>query len=194
MALVLLVVTTPMGLAFQRTKPATLDQLTVSTGLPAGCSLATDKPVIGFNQRIQVDSNPWRGTDRRILTSIREVMYGSPRLPDGPPLSAAELSRFFVRLADGIEEGYVAAYQQRDSEDLEVRALTFSTGKPFPRRGNVARIDPRRAVWFQSGRTAIVLYGEESPCFGAIEAHLKSLNFVAIQSTRPGLVGPTSYG
>ncbi len=153
----------------------TLDTLTVIKGLPAGCSLATDKPVIGLNLPVQIDSNPWRGTDRSILASIREVMYGSPRLPDGPPLSAAELSRFLFRLSHGIDEGYVALYQQQGSEDLEVRALTFSKGEPFPRHGNMARIDSRRVVWLESGRTAIVLYGDESPCFSAIQSHLRSL-------------------
>lgn len=175
--IVLAVATAMTVFASQRTDAValTLNTLTVIKGLPAGCSLVTDKPAIGFNLPVRIDSNPWRGIDRSILASIREVMYGTPRLPDGPPLSAAELSRFFARFSHGIDEGYVALYQQQGSDDLEVHALTFSQGEPFPRVGTMARRDRRRASRLESGRTAIVLYGDESPCFNAIQSHLRSL-------------------
>lgn len=178
LSLIVLAVATAMTVfASQRTDAVglTLDKLTVIKGLPAGCSLATDKPATGFNLPVRIDSNPWRGIDRSIIASIREVMYGTPRLPDGPPLSAAELSRFFFRLSQGIDEGYLALYQQQGSDDLEVRALTFSQGEPFPRVGTMARRDRRGAIWLESGRTAIVLYGDESPCFSAIHSHLKAV-------------------
>ena len=175
--IVLAAATTMTVFASQRTDALglTLDKLSVIKGLPAGCSLTTDKPAIGFNLPVRIDSNPWRGIDRSILASIREVMYGTPRLPDGPPLSAAEFSRFFVRFSHGIDEGYVALYQQQGSDDLEVHALTFSQVKPLPPVGTIARRDRRRASWLESGRTAIVLYGDESPCFSAIQSHLRSL-------------------
>jgi hypothetical protein len=177
LSLVVGVTTTLTGFASQGTNAArlTLDKLTVTQGLPTGCSLAPSNPPIGLGQPVRPESNPWQGTDRSMIASIREAMYGAPRVADGPPPSAAELSRFFARLSHGIDEGYVAFYQLQGSNDLDVYALTFSQGEPLPRRGTMARTDPRRAVWLESGRTAIVLYGDESPCFSAIQSHLKAV-------------------
>lgn len=175
---VMAVMTTLLGFPSQGQSSArlnSLDELTVTNGLSAGCSLASRKAIIGFSRPVPIDSNPWRGTDRSIIASIREVMYGAPRAVDGPPLSGAEFSRFFFRLSHGIDEGYVAFYRQQGSEELAVHALTFSSSEPFPARRNMARADSRRAIWLEHGRTAIVLYGDEGPCSRAIRSHLESL-------------------
>ena len=167
------VVAVPVGIASQGATD--LNQLTATNGLPAGCSLATDKPVIGLSRAAGVDTNPWRGNNRSVVASIREVMYGAPRLVDGPPLSGAQLSRFFARLSEGIDEGYVALYTQPGAEDVAVHALTFSNGERLPGRSNTPRHNSSRTVWLERGRTAIVLFGDEGTCSRAIESHLSLL-------------------
>ena len=77
LSLIVLAVTTALaGFANQRKDAValTMDKLTVTKGLPTGCSLVTSKPFIGFSQPVPIDSNPWRGIDRGILASIREAM------------------------------------------------------------------------------------------------------------------------
>jgi hypothetical protein len=145
-------------------------------GLPAGCTLAQRKPVIGFSQPVGIDTNPWRGDDRSVVASIREVMYEiSPRVVDGPPLDSAQLSRFFGRLSQGINDGYVAVYTQQGAEELSVYALTFANAARLPNRPNDARINVRRAVWFEGGKTAIALHGDDGLCSRAIQSHLESV-------------------
>jgi len=153
---------------------SSLDQLTLRQGLPAGCSLASDKRDIGFSWPAFIESNPWLGTDRSTIASIREVMYGAPRVVDAP-LSAAEFSRFFVRLSDGVNEGYVAVYRQREVDVATVYALTFLSNTPLPVRENMSRVGLRRPLWFERGKTAIALDGDGGSCSRAIQLHLQSI-------------------
>ena len=57
-----------------------------------------------------ITANPWMGTDRHILATLRQHLdgYGMVRLPDGPPLTNREASAMLQKFADGVEEGYVA--------------------------------------------------------------------------------------
>src|SRR5580693_1202638 len=79
----------PVGCVLSPTPSAHLDGSRVRSGLWAG-----------------FPANPWTGTDRRLMASIRQFVDGSAAVPDGPPLSARELSRYLALLADGIEEAY----------------------------------------------------------------------------------------
>lgn len=98
-------------------RPVTLHDLTVPTDrLPTGCALspAASLPLDGKRVRtglwagLPIAMNPWTGTDRPLIASIRERMDGPTLTPDGPPPTARELSRYRSRLADGVEEAYAA--------------------------------------------------------------------------------------
>src|SRR5687768_15642469 len=105
--------------AVQTQTNTTLQQLTVpAERLPAGCTLspAPAQSIDGQHVRgglwagLPISRNPWVGTDRQIIASIRERVDPPSELPDGPPLSRAELARARLRLADGVEAGYAAVY------------------------------------------------------------------------------------
>ena len=163
----------PIALASQRT-PDLLDQVAAINRLPQGCSLATRPLIVGRGQLVDINANPWRGNDRQVIAFIREVMYGPPRLVDGPPLDAAALSRFFVRLSEGIHEGYIASYS-REAEEATVYALTFSDSKRLANLRNDGRYRGRPDISFQKGNTVVALYGGEGPCSRAIHSHVESL-------------------
>ena len=170
----IVVLTLPIALSSQRA-PDLLDQLTVTSQLPEGCSLAVDRHSVGLSQPAGIDSNPWRGSDREVIASIREMMYGPARVPDGPPLDADALSRFLLRLSEGIGAGYIALYSQQRSEDVAVYALTFSSSTRAVNHRNAARTNPRPAVWFEKGNTVVAVYGDEGPCSRAIRSHIEFL-------------------
>jgi len=170
----IIVLILPVALASQRASDL-LGQLTVTSDLPEGCALATDRHVVGLSQPVGIDANPWRGIDREVIASIRETMYGPPRLADGPPLDADALSRFFARLSEGIDEGYVAVYSQQRGEDLAVYALTFSKSKRVVNERTASRTNPRPAIWFDRGNTVVVLYGDDGPCSRVIQSRVEFL-------------------
>ena len=85
------------------------------------------------------------------------------------PCTARRVSRTARRLAPQSCPGFSSASRtestkamsrcinskaQKTSKDVR---LHFQKGERFPRHGNMARIDPRRAVWLPRLRTAIVL-------------------------------------
>src|SRR5712691_1805294 len=78
--------------------------------LPVGCALSPAPSVHLDGSRVRFGlwagfpTNPWIGTDRRLMASIRELVDGPAAAPDGPPLDARELSRYLGQLADGVEE------------------------------------------------------------------------------------------
>jgi hypothetical protein len=79
--------------------------------LPTGCSLPPSIFAIAARA-----TNPWSGTDPVAIGEIRERVDGPTRMPDGPPLSHRELARFRFSLAEGVEEGYAAVYQQDEQK------------------------------------------------------------------------------
>jgi len=80
--------------------------------LPVGCALSPAPSVHLDGSRVRYGlwsgfpANPWIGTDRRLMASIRELVDGLATIPDGPPLDAKELPRYLGQLADGVEEAY----------------------------------------------------------------------------------------
>ena len=155
--------------------------------LPADCvpaespyeRLADGKVRRSFWMGMPIRTNPWTGTDAVVISLIREQMDGPFPVPDGPPLSRGELSAFRLRLADGIEEGYVAFYQQEESrpEVLRVFGVRVAEGRELNRSLREARRreDSARSVRIRSGLIHAVLHGDGGPCFQAIAAHLTTL-------------------
>src|SRR5882672_3247699 len=62
--------------------------------LPVGCALSPAPSVRLDGSRVrsglwaEFPTNPWIGTDRRLMSSIRELIEGPAAVPDGPPLDA----------------------------------------------------------------------------------------------------------
>jgi hypothetical protein len=129
--------------------------------------------------------NPWIGTDKPILARIRERLEPPARLPDGPPLSRAEAARFRLHLADEIEEGYVATYEQpvRNAdgtiatawEETVVYGLRFSTPEAAARVRLLPESKRHAGV---VGPFIAGVSGHGGRCFQAISAHVKSLRFI----------------
>ena len=121
------------------TRPVTMLNLTLpQTALPTGCGLSPASSVIDGNKvtgglwaGLPISTNPWTGTARPIVASIRSRMDGLPLGPDAPlenaapPLSAAEAPSVWRRIA--------AVYRmQSDPQLIVVLALRFAaTEKPF---------------------------------------------------------------
>jgi len=117
--------------------------------LPAGCSLppSDTTPLDGNRIRgglwdgLPISSNPWHGDDRSVAAAIRERVAASPPLPDGPPLSRAELARFRLQLAEDIEEAYAAIYADAGTDRAIVYAVRFKKtpvpGAPYGARESV---------------------------------------------------------
>jgi hypothetical protein len=102
-----------------QSRPVTLQELTVPPDrLPNGCSVAAHGPH---------GPSPWHGSDEPILARIREQFGTRVPVPDGPPASRRELARYYVQLADGIEEGYSAFYQDESPNLIPVVALRFAS-------------------------------------------------------------------
>ena len=158
-------------------KAVAMQDLTVPENqLPTGCRLkvidsSRRGPIIRMSaQPFSIAGNPWTGTDRRILATLRQHLdgYGMVRLPDGPPLTNSEASAMLLKFADGVEEGYVATYTQTDSRDLSVWAVRFTPGERDRHSSQTVRaidIGPIRAA----------LVGDASACSTAVETHLRSL-------------------
>ena len=151
----------------------TLRDLTVpAERLPVGCALSPAPSLRLDGNRVRsglwagFPANPWVGTDRRLMASIRELIDGPAAVPDGPPLDAKELSRYLGQLADGLEEAYAAVYMQADANLITVRAVKFVPGeKPLARaRSGTIRIG-----------SIVALVTGEGECFQAVGAYLGSL-------------------
>jgi hypothetical protein len=163
-------------------RPVTMQDLTVpKERLPAGCGLAPapSGPLGGnrvqFGLRGGLPANPWTGTDRRIIASIRQVIDPPPPLPDAP-LTTREAARFFLEMADGVEEGYGAFYTQSEPQEIVVYALRFGgTEMPFHPPGDTRTSNGRTSARVEIGTVVAIVSGDGGECFQAIEAHLRSL-------------------
>jgi hypothetical protein len=164
-------------------KAVTMQDLTVPQDrLPNGCSLKTAAPdrqrSLGHSERITVNQgitvNPWIGTDRKVLGWLRGHIDGYPSrpLPDAL-ITEKEESALRSRLAEDVEEGYAATYEQRWAPDLRVQAVRFAV-RPNPRFDS-SGMETKGAIRVEIGSTWIRLDGDGGACSTAIEVHLKSL-------------------
>ena len=161
--------------------------LTWADRLPLGCRLISapsirlegNKVLSGLWGNLPIPTNPWAGTDRHLVALIRERMYGLPRGPDGPPLSQRENAQYLLHLADGVEEGYTAFYEQAESQGVAVSvyALRFADTEPIPELPRRSRVpsDTRIVTWVQINSVVALMIGEPSDCSRAVEMNLKSL-------------------
>jgi hypothetical protein len=161
-----------------------LADLTVPTDrLPAGCALvgASSQRLDGNQVRtglwtgLNIPTNPWVGADASVIAEVRGRL-DPPRMPDGPPLGARDAARFHLQLADGIEQGYVAIYGERDASVLiTVYGFEFRTPEAAARfAGHVrAATDSNSVV---SGRIAAFAFGPATGCSKAIGAFVGGLS------------------
>ncbi|MQA28374.1 MAG: hypothetical protein GEU82_00845 [Luteitalea sp.] len=165
--------------------PVTLQDLTVPQArLPAGCSLApiaaaTDHDVArgGLWAGLPIPTNPWIGTERRLVATIRSRIDGPPRAPDGPPLAGRAASRYFLQSADGVEEAYAAIYRQPEPELIVVYALRFAVaGKDVDRPRYEIGPKVQTAPRIEFGPITVVVSGERGECSYAVESYLRSLD------------------
>ena len=79
------------------------DILTVpSSRLADGCAIASASTspqenlyaTASWKAGLRMTTNPWSGSDRSMVAAIRARIEPTPRVPDGPPLSASEAARF----------------------------------------------------------------------------------------------------
>ena len=152
-----------------------LARLTVPSGrLTPGCVLSPAPTVALGNNQVRgglwggLPRNPWTGAERAIVADIAEHVFGSPPLPDGPPLSTAELARFRLRFADDVSEAYGAVYTNAEMHLVTVNAVRLKTTQASRPRGN-----PGARLQLVHGRTVAALFGEGDACFDAIAKYLK---------------------
>jgi len=157
-------------------------ELTVPVeSLPTGCRLSPAPTSDLGNGRIRMGlwaefpANPWIGNDRHLLASMRQLIEGPVKIPDGPPPDARDLAGFIGQLADGVEEGYGAVYQDPDGRFVIVRAVRLAPLER-PRATALPRspTESSGASLVAIGQTHAVVIGN-GQCFHAVEAHLKSL-------------------
>ena len=149
--------------------------------LPDGCGLSPSPSIrIGDSQvrgglwaGLPITRNPWIGTDRAIIASIHERVIDPPPIPDGPPPTKNELARFRLRLADGVEEAYVAVYAGGGPSLVTVNALRYADASQLPSSPGSGRLRPG-ALRF-TGRTALAVSGDDDACLQAVVAHVRQV-------------------
>jgi hypothetical protein len=159
--------------------PVAIEELTVPADrLSSGCALATepsrDRNGVRTAQWPDFPTNPWIGTDRRLMAEIRERVDPPAALPDGPPLDAKELSRYRAQFADGLAQGYHAVYDDA-AQRVIVQAVKFAPTEPASAfASGRARVSSAREVRVGIGRIAAIVTGDGA-CSRAVSAYLASL-------------------
>jgi hypothetical protein len=118
--------------------------------------------------------NPWIGSERKLLGWLLRT---ATRVPDGPPPSAAELSRMDARRTEHAREGYRAVYAGPGGS-IEVQAVRFDTADQAASEAtsDVHRLlhpSSRARDQIVAGSILIgVTAGADSDCYRAIATHL----------------------
>src|SRR5437867_1306584 len=106
--------------------------------LPVGCALSSAPSVHLDGNRVRYGlwsgfpANPWIGTDRRLMASIRELVDGPATIPDGPPLDAKELPRYSGNSRMVWKK---RTDMQSDADLIMVRAIRLAPGEKPTARG-----------------------------------------------------------
>ena len=171
----------------QIAKMTGLNALTVPEDrLPEGCRLKLPPPAPAGGRGSRVVSaqpppfsaNPWLGTDRRPVATIRQILEGPPRVPDGPPLDQRQAARYFLRFADGIVDAYRATYQWSDESDVDVYAVRFEGEdlvRELPRERASSRGGVTSRVVIGPAVALVSARGGVNRCFEAVRAYIQSL-------------------
>lgn len=158
------------------------ENLTVpQSRLVPGCNLSPSDTAASGGNRVRlglwaglpISSNPWIGNDRSIVATIRERVALSPKTPDGPPPSRAELAQFRLQLSEDVEAAYAAVYAEAGTRLVTVYAARFNrTPVPDPPRADAF---PRGNVRIARDRTVVVVSGEAGQCFEAVAAYVREI-------------------
>jgi hypothetical protein len=89
-------------------------------------------------------------------------------------MTGAALASFLLQLAEGIEEAYVAAFDQPGSLRTFVYGLRFADHVQLPERPRVTSGN-RILAWIEADRTVAVVVGGDGECSNAVTTHVKSL-------------------
>ena len=167
----------------------TLNALTVpGEALPSNCALKqpasrpipssrAEGTVIRSEEWSPFPTNPWSGTDRKLVAEVRKAIDGTPRLPDGPPLEPADAAAFLLKLADNVVEAYRAAYVSADGSQIDVWAIRFNDdtlAQPERLSGtmNPPRGFSRRLV---RGATVVLVTAPSSnECVRSVDGYIRS--------------------
>lgn len=141
--------------------------------LPPRCVIAPTGYAIG----LRVSSNPWRGADRVITGAIRERVARSARVPDAPTFTADEAARFRLRLADGIDESFVAVYRNGGPELVVLYGLRFSAPHGPEQQALEATCSGAASMDLVTiGNIVAAVHGAPSPCALSLYAYLQTLS------------------
>ncbi len=159
--------------------------------LPSGCRL---KPLVPASAPVVRDgsvtvaakpafsfpfpSNPWSGTDDRLIVTARSMVDGSLQLPDAPPPSRAEASAIESRWVEDVVEAYRAEYLSAEQVVISVTAIRFNDAK-------LATTKPSSAALHMSGGRAdrlvvgaavvVVQAGAKTNCFDAVDSYIRGM-------------------
>ena len=164
-----------------------LTSLTAPTSdLPSGCRLRpitpsqkTTPPVVTAqpSSAFPYPSNPWSGTDRRLLLETREQMTRSSSRPMPPDPTLADIEAIRAQALEHVIEGYYAIYDS-DRGSVEVRAIRFddpSAATPKPSVQDELNGVPRGGGPIVAGDITIQVNGDpKSDCFRAVDAYVRS--------------------
>ena len=147
---------------------ASLSDLTVPPrALPEECSLASR-----FSIGLHVRTNPWIGTDRQSVASIRERV-DPVQEPDAQLFIPAQRAAYRLKWAEGVEEAYVAVYQQQSANLVVVYGLRFGSGLGA-RTASQARPNPG-VVLMSFDEVSVLVQGDRGACTRAIGDYLRSI-------------------
>jgi hypothetical protein len=143
--------------------------------LPPGCRLSTPPDPIPGDGRVEgvswsgFPTNPWMGTERRLVGSIRQRIEAPLPILDAAGPSRAAQSRTLLVLAEGLAEGYAAFYAQPDSAQVAVYAVRWS-GRD---RASFGQSD--RSSRIVIGPIVARVWGDGGRCARQIEAYLRGM-------------------
>jgi hypothetical protein len=122
-------------------------------------------------------SNPWLGSERRLLIELRKGIDGGPPVPDGPPLSNSEMKGWESRWVEHVVEGYRALYDSETNLAADVLAIRFDdAGLATPASSGSFTRASRANDRFVLGDLAVRVVGNaKSACFQAVESYIRAL-------------------
>ena len=168
-----------MSGAVEAQAPFDLARLTVpAESQPLTCRLASSpvepkqpKPgeqvTGGLWTGLPIPGNPYLGTDLAVATELRERVLPPPRIPDGPPLSRADLGRFRARAAEDVVESYVAVYLDPAFQLTTVYGLRLRAGQE---RTAVRQSSTELLRW--AGPTVVVVVAGSGLCANPVLKHV----------------------
>jgi hypothetical protein len=167
----------------------TLNALTVpGEALASDCALKQPAPrpvpssraegtLIRSVERSPFPTNPWSGTDRKLVAEVRKAIDGTPRLPDGPPLEPADAAAFLLKLADNVVEAYRAAYVSADGSQVYVWAVRFNDetlAKPERLSGTISPPRGFKSRLVRGATVVLVTAPSSNECVRSVDDYIRS--------------------